>query len=142
MPDAQVEKFCHMNQCTLGGIWLGSSHDGVPLLVATDGAIAAFGHGGRRLRPNLVVGGVKGLEERSWQGRCLRIGSVLIGLEDLRGRCVMTTFDPDTLDQNRNVLIDIVRRFGGKLALNAFVIRGGTVQEGDGVELLPTDRRP
>jgi uncharacterized protein YcbX len=116
--------------------------DILPLLVATDGAIAAFGHGGRRLRPNLVVGGVKGLEERSWQGRCLRIGSVLIGLEDLRGRCVMTTFDPDTLDQNRNVLIDIVRRFGGKLALNAFVIRGGTVQEGDGVELLPTDRRP
>lgn len=110
--------------------------DILPLLVATDGAIAAFGYEGRRLRPNLVIGGVQGLEERSWEGRCLRIGKVLVGIEDLRGRCVMTTFDPDTLEQDRNVLRDIVRRFDGKLALNAFVIRGGGVQEGDEVELL------
>jgi len=33
--------------------------DVLPLLVATDGAIAAFGHDGRRLRPNLVIGGVE-----------------------------------------------------------------------------------
>ncbi len=32
--------------------------DVLPLLVATDGAIAAFGHDGRRLRPNIVIGGV------------------------------------------------------------------------------------
>ena len=110
--------------------------DILPLLVATDGAIAAFGYEGRRLRPNLVIGGVDGLEERTWEGRCLRIGSVLVGIEDLRGRCVMTTFDPDTLEQDRKVLTSIVRRFDGKLALNAFVIRGGTVREGDKVELL------
>src|SRR5438128_1061857 len=29
--------------------------DVLPLLVATDGAIAAFGHDSRRLRPNLVI---------------------------------------------------------------------------------------
>ena len=110
--------------------------DILPLLVATDGAIAAFGYESRRLRPNLVIGGVEGLEERTWEGRCLRVGNVLVGIEDLRGRCVMTTFDPDTLEQDRNVLISIVRRFDGKLALNAFVIRGGTLHEGDEVELL------
>jgi uncharacterized protein YcbX len=38
--------------------------DVLPLLVATDGAIAAFGHDGRRLRPNIVVGGVEGMAER------------------------------------------------------------------------------
>jgi uncharacterized protein len=32
--------------------------DVLPLLVATDGAITAFGYDGRRLRPNLVIGGV------------------------------------------------------------------------------------
>jgi len=32
--------------------------DVLPLLVATDGAIAAFGHDHRRLRPNIVIGGV------------------------------------------------------------------------------------
>ncbi len=35
--------------------------DVLPLLVATDGAIAALGVDGRRLRPNIVVGGVDGL---------------------------------------------------------------------------------
>ena len=116
--------------------------DILPLLVATDGAIAAFGYEGRRLRPNLVIGGVEGLDERTWEGRCLRIGNVLIGIEDLRGRCVMTTFDPDTLEQDRNVLLSIVRRFDGKLALNAFVIRGGTLHEGDEVELLAPGGMP
>src|SRR5262249_17996550 len=42
--------------------------DVLPLLVATDGAIAAFGHDGRRLRPNIVIGSVDGLAEREWPG--------------------------------------------------------------------------
>jgi len=50
----------------------------------------------------------------------------------------MTTFDPDTLEQDRRVLTSIVRRFGGKLALNAAVRRGGLVSRGDEVELIPT----
>src|SRR4051812_8095162 len=41
--------------------------DVLPLLVATDGAIAAFGHDHRR-RPNLVIGGVEGLTEGEWPG--------------------------------------------------------------------------
>src|SRR5215831_11639187 len=52
--------------------------DVLPLLVATDGAIAAFGYDGRRLRPNIVGGGVSGLNERRWEGQSLRIGDVLI----------------------------------------------------------------
>ena len=104
-----------------------------------DGAISAFGYDGRRLRPNLVIGGVHGLEERDWQGRCLRIGEVVIGLEDLRGRCIMTTFDPDTLVHDRRVLTSIAERFGGKLALNASVIRRGLIGRGDRVELMTRD---
>jgi uncharacterized protein YcbX len=107
----------------------------LPLLVATDGAISAFGHDGRRLRPNVVIGGVDGLAERSWPGQRLRIGEVLIGVEDLRSRCVMTTFDPDTLQQNREILKSIVQRFEGKLALNCYVIHGGEIRVGDRVEL-------
>jgi len=116
-------------------------HDGLdrfdilPLLVATDGAIAAFGHDRRRLRPNLIVGGVDGLAERQWEGRTLRVGAVLIALEDLRERCVMTTFDPDTQAQDVEVLRKIRRAFGGRLALNARVLQGGTIAVGDPVEL-------
>jgi uncharacterized protein YcbX len=110
--------------------------DILPLLVATDGAVAAFGHDRRRLRPNLVVGGVDGLAERDWEGRALRAGSVVIGIRGLRQRCIMTTFDPDTLAQDVEVLRGIHRRFGGRIALNCYVVRGGTLSVGDPVELV------
>lgn len=110
--------------------------DVLPLLVATDGAIAAFGHDGRRLRPNLVIGGVDGLAERDWPGACLQIGAVRIGVQDLRLRCVMTSFDPDTQAQDKEITRGIYRRFDGKLALNCFVIEGGEIAIGDTVEIV------
>ena len=48
----------------------------------------------------------------------------------------MTTVDPDTLEVDPGVLRDIVRRFGGKLALNADVVRAGTIRIGDPVRLV------
>lgn len=113
----------------------GHRYDILPLLVATDGAIAAFGRDRRRLRPNLVIGGVAGLAEREWEGRTLRIGAAVIRLEDLRERCVMTTFDPDTQEQDVEVLRSIRRDFGGRLALNAGVETPGTIRVGDAVVL-------
>jgi uncharacterized protein YcbX len=109
--------------------------DVLPLLVATDGAIAAFGHDLRRLRPNIVIGGVAGMGERAWPGGCLHIGDVRIGVQDLRDRCIMTSFDPDTLVQDKEITRDIYRRFEGKLALNWFVIEGGEIAVGDEVHL-------
>ncbi len=110
--------------------------DILPLLVATDGAIAAFGHDHRRLRPNIVIGGVEGLAEREWPSGCLRIGKVLVGVQDLRLRCIMTSYDPDTLVQDKEITRDIYRRFDGKLALNCFVIEAGEIRVGDQVQLL------
>lgn len=110
--------------------------DVLPLLVATDGAIAAFGYDGRRLRPNIVIGGVEGLAERSWEGRQLRAGQVVIGIQDLRGRCIMTTFDPDTQAQDVEVLQKIRREFAGTLALNCYVIKPGKLAVGDPVTLI------
>jgi len=113
--------------------------DVLPLLIATDGAIRSFGRDGRRLRPNIVLGGVDGLAEREWEGRWLRIGEVVIRLDSLRARCVMTTFHPDTLVQDVDVLRDISARFEGKLALNAAVQHSGAVALGDRAELLAPD---
>ena len=110
--------------------------DVLPLLVVTDGSLAAFGRDSRRLRPNLVIAGVEGLAERSWEGRALRVGAAVVGLVDLRGRCVMTTFDPDTQQQDIGVLRDIVSRFDGRLGLNALVLEPGRIAQGDPVELL------
>jgi hypothetical protein len=110
--------------------------DVLPLLVATDGAIAAFGHDYRRLRPNIVIGGVEGLAEREWPGACLRIGQALIGVQDLRLRCIMTSYDPDTLVQDKAITRGIYQRFEGKLALNCFVIEGGEIAVGDDVQFV------
>jgi uncharacterized protein YcbX len=110
--------------------------DVLPLLVATDGAIAAFGHDGRRLRPNVLIAGVDGLAERGWESSLLAVGDAVIALADLRSRCIMTTFDPDTLAQDVDVLRGIRARFGGTLALNAWAGREGHVAVGDTAELL------
>jgi uncharacterized protein YcbX len=119
----------------LGRIGVADRFDVRPLLVATDGAIATLGLDRRRFRPNLLIGGVPGLEERRWEGRLLRAGSCLIAVADLRARCVMTTFDPDTQAQDLGVLRRIVRELDGTLALNCHVARGGPVRVGDVVAL-------
>jgi uncharacterized protein len=114
----------------------GERFDVLPLLVATDGAIATLGYDRRRFRPNVLVGGVEGLAERAWTGRTLRVGAALVRVQKLRARCVMTTFDPDTLAQDLQVLRRIVRELGGELALDCHVVEGGLVRAGDPVALL------
>jgi uncharacterized protein YcbX len=109
--------------------------DVLPLLVATDGAIASLGYDGRRFRPNLLIGGVTGLAERDWEGRQLRIGEVVIRMVTLRQRCIMTTFDPDTAVQDTEVLLRIHRELDGLFALDCEVIRPGKVKIDDPVWL-------
>ncbi len=110
--------------------------DVLPLLVASDGAIAALGVDRRRFRPNILVGGVAGLDERRWVGRVLQLGECLVSAHQLRRRCVMTTFDPDTLAKDPRILRRIYREFDGVLALDCSVVRGGTLRVGDPVRLL------
>ena len=110
--------------------------DVLPLLVATDGAIATIGLDRRRFRPNILIGGVEGLAEREWEGKNLRIGEVEIHAAQLRARCVMTTYDPDTLKQDRDVLFRIVKEFEGTMALDCSVIKPGLMHVGDVVTVL------
>ena len=110
--------------------------DVLPLSILTDGAITELGVDRRRLRPNILIGGVEGLTERDWPGRQLRIGEATIAIVQLRARCVMTTLDPDTLDQDLTVLQRIVDDFNGTMALDAYVVEPGRVRVGDPVELV------
>jgi uncharacterized protein YcbX len=110
--------------------------DVLPLLVATDGAIAALGMDRRRFRPNILVSGATADAERSWPGKRLRIGKAIIAVASLRRRCVMTTYDPDTQVQDVTVLRRIVRERGGRLALDCSVIEPGRVALGDPVEVV------
>ena len=93
--------------------------------------------GMERFRPNLVIGGVPGLSERQWEGAQLRIGPVVIGMEDLRSRCIMTTFDPDSGRQDLNVVRRVQEEFNGRLGLNSYVVAPGRISLGDAVALSP-----
>jgi uncharacterized protein len=111
--------------------------DILPLLVATDGMLETAGYDRRRFRSNLVVAGVAGLTEREWEGGALRIGNVVIGIENLRTRCIMTTYDPDTQEQDLNVLRRVQKEFAGRLGLNCYVVSPGHITVGDRVEFVP-----
>jgi uncharacterized protein YcbX len=109
--------------------------DVLPLSVATEGAIQHMQFDARRLRPNIIIGGVKGLAERTWPGRNLKIGSLLIHAQRLRPRCVMTTWDPDTQEQDISVLKRIVRELEGEMSLDCSVLNPGVARVGDEVTL-------
>ena len=110
--------------------------DVLPLSVATDGGVAAVGVDRRRFRANVYIDGVEGLTERTWVGRTLALGDALVGVRQVRGRCVMTTYDPDTLEQDISVLQKIYWELDGKTALDCFVLQPGRVSVGDEVHVL------
>ena len=66
----------------------------------------------------------------------MRIGNAVIRMAQLRGRCVMTTWDPDTQVQDLSVLRQIMKELDGTLSLDSFVEHEGTIRTGDRVELV------
>lgn len=116
--------------------------DVLDLLVATDGAVAEFGADIRRLRPNLLIGGVPADTEHHWPGNAITIGDAVIGIHSVRQRCIVTSIDPDTGDQDLEVFRRIRRRFGNELGLNSWVIRPGIIRIGDPVALRPITVQP
>jgi len=110
--------------------------DVLPVSLVTDGALAELAVDHRRLRPNIVIEGIDGLVERGWQGLELRVGDAVVGMRQVRGRCVMTTFDPDTLEQDRGVLQRIIDEYDGRFALDCYVIAPGRIAVGDPFEVL------
>ncbi len=110
--------------------------DVLPISLVTDGAVAALGADRRRLRPNILVRGVEGLAEREWPGSRVRVGQAVLEVVKLRSRCVMTTFDPETIEPDPSVLQRIVDEFDGQIALDCGIVEPGRIAVDDDVELL------
>ena len=121
-PDVELVRFAGPDH--------GQRFDVLPLTVLTDGMATAMGVDHRRFRPNIFITGVDGLGERDWAGHAIRIGSALIGVKRPRPRCVMTTFHPDTLEREPAVLRRIAQEFGGRIALDCWVIEPGSIDRG------------
>jgi hypothetical protein len=109
--------------------------DVLPLSVVTDGMVDAAGFDRRRFRCNIVVAGVPGTAERTWAGSLLVAGDVPIYAKKLRSRCVMTTFDPDTIEQDILVLRTIAERWDGCIALDCVALIDGLLRVGEPVSV-------
>jgi uncharacterized protein len=122
----------------------GQRFDVLPLTVLTDGMVETVGFDRRRFRPNILIAGAEGLAEIDWPGYGVRAGDVVIGVRNRRMRCVMTTFDPDTQEQDIRVFQHIYREFDGEIALDCWVVEPGRIAEGDAVEIveLPIGTEP
>lgn len=131
-PNAELVRF--------DGEDVGQRFDVLPLTVLTESMARAVGYDHRRFRPNVLIADAPDEAELEWAGHGLRIGEALIGVRNRRSRCVMTTFDPDTLEQDPMVLLHVVRSFNGRVALDCWVAEPGVVRIGDPVEVVELER--
>ena len=116
--------------------------DTMPLSLLTTQALTGLGKlvGAEltavRFRPNLLVATADGdFPEDSWVGRVLRIGGLLMRVDQRDQRCVMVTIDPETLHQNPAILRAIARQRHNQFGVYGSTVEPGRVAVGDTVEL-------
>lgn len=120
--------------------------DGFPLLLISESSLEALNQRlsrpvpMARFRPNLVVSGCEPFAEDRWKR--LRIGSVELAITKPCARCAFINVEPDTArsDSEQEPLrtLSTWRREGKKVLFgqNVIVLRPGTIQVGDPVEVL------
>ncbi len=113
----------------------GERFDLSPVLVLTTSMVAELGVDFRRLRPNVLIEGARGREEVEWVGALLRLGDAELRVTGRCERCVMTTFDPDTIEQDPGVLERINSDFGRRIGLHCEVVRAGAASRGGPVAI-------
>jgi len=98
---------------------------------------------GRRFRMTFTVAGAGPHGEDGWRGREVAIGDVIIRINDLVGRCSVTTRNPDTGDVDLPTL-HILKQYRGDVPSDeglpfgvfAEVVQPGIVRVGDPVAVL------
>jgi uncharacterized protein YcbX len=93
----------------------------------------------RRFRANLYadLGAADGFAEDAFVGKQLRIGErVVIAVLDRDPRCKMISLDPDTGEENSNVLRHVAKAHDTRAGVYCAVLSEGTVRRGDAITLL------
>lgn len=119
-------------------------HDDGPVQLVTRASLdelgRALGHPAPvpRFRPNLVVAGAaEPFVERSWVGRTVTVGEVVLRVEDVTPRCVMVTQAQADLPEDRDVLRTVHAVNAGELGIWCTVVRPGTIHAGDSARIAP-----
>ncbi|MBI1220482.1 MAG: MOSC domain-containing protein [Rhodobacteraceae bacterium] len=90
-----------------------------------------------RWRGNLWLDGLEPWQEAGWIGRDLRIGAARLRIVEPITRCKATTANPATGLRDADTLAALRQGFDHQLfGLYARVIEGGTIGQGDRVEVL------
>ncbi len=92
----------------------GHEHDAAQILLLSDGSVAQLGYDRRRFRPNIYVEGADGPMELGWIGREVRVGDLVLRVDEPCERCVITTIDPDTIEVDLDVLKRARAELGGQ----------------------------
>ncbi|MBI5352883.1 MAG: MOSC domain-containing protein [Chloroflexi bacterium] len=91
-----------------------------------------------RFRPNIVVKGCAPFAEDSWKR--IRIGDVEMALVKPCPRCVVTTIDKETLEQNKEPLKTLSKyrnqKGGAMFGMNVIPLNEGKIKVGMSVEIL------
>jgi uncharacterized protein YcbX len=93
----------------------------------------------RRFRANIYVdlNSREAFAENGLVGRVLRIGpKATVAILERDPRCKMITLDPDTAQQNPDVMRSVARNHDGTAGLYAAVLVEGTIRSGDEIALL------
>lgn len=126
----------------------GAVHDAAALHLVTTASLAAIAEwvgdpelDRRRFRANVVVEAAnsEAFVESTWVGRRLQLGpeGPVIEIVSPTERCAVTTFDPDTLERNSEVLANIANRRENFFGVYAEVLSPGWVSVGEPVLSAP-----
>jgi uncharacterized protein YcbX len=107
--------------------------------IAAIGARVEAGLEVRRFRPNLVVeaAGADPFPEDGWVGASLRIGGLVMRVDQRDERCVMVNVDPATAARDPRILRTIAQEREACLGVYGTPVQPGTVRVGDPVTLVP-----
>lgn len=119
------------------------SVDAASILIATDSSLRRLEQvwgkktDVRRFRPNLLVRADDPLmDDSALIGSRLCIGSTLLQVDTFCERCVMITYDPDSLERDPSLLKTVHQSFGFRFGLYASVLETGIIAAGDEVLLV------
>ena len=93
----------------------------------------------RRFRANIYMHLEEeaGFAENAFVGKTLQIGSkTVVSVLERDPRCKMITLDPDTAEQNPDILRKVVKSHNGTAGVYGAVMVEGTVWPGDNITLL------
>ena len=120
----------------------GSNFDDSPLLLlnlaSVRGLAEALGTDldPRRFRANVLLEDMEPDAEYEWVGRRLRAGSAVLEGTLMCERCMMISFDPDTLERDRSILRELVEKRQALMGVYCRVVEAGSAILGDTVEIL------